>query len=87
MRLQHTEMVNSEASEDAPVEAAPEKKYEPVRIQLPSDPNLLYNGIRLPSVWPPKVWGPLLRSLEPEPLSPSVGAGRAGLAWDGFGFC
>ena len=40
-----------------------------------------------PSVWPPKVWGPLLRSLEPEPLSPSVGAGRAGLAWDGFGFC
>jgi len=40
-----------------------------------------------PASGPPKVWGPLLRSLKPEPLSLSVGAGRAGLAWDGFRFC
>lgn len=40
-----------------------------------------------PTSGPPKVWSPLLRSLGPEPLSLSVGAGRAGLAWDGFGFC
>ena len=40
-----------------------------------------------PPSGPLKVWGPLLRALEPEPLSLSVGVGRAGLAWDGFGFC
>lgn len=36
---------------------------------------------------PPKVWDPLPGSLEPEPPSLSMGAGRAGLAWGGFGFC
>ncbi len=28
--------------------------YVPVTINLPEDPDLLYNGIRLPEVWPPE---------------------------------
>ncbi len=37
----------------APDTTAP-KPYQPVEINLPDDPNLLYNGIRLPEVWPPE---------------------------------
>ncbi|MBR7185386.1 MAG: hypothetical protein IKD37_07240 [Clostridia bacterium] len=35
----------------APAEPKP---YAPVTIEMPEDPNLLYNGIRLPEVWPPE---------------------------------
>ncbi len=41
-------------STPAETEKAEPKPYKPVEIELPADPNLLYNGIRLPEVWPPE---------------------------------
>ncbi|MBR7185387.1 MAG: hypothetical protein IKD37_07245 [Clostridia bacterium] len=41
------------ASPEANAPASETKPYTPVTIQMSEDPKLLYNGIRLPDVWPP----------------------------------
>ncbi len=42
------------AAPDTTAAPKPLKPYAPVELQLPDDPSLLYNGIRLPETWPPE---------------------------------
>ena len=74
-------------SDDTPSNTEPETPEnptpgEPEEPDVPSDPNLLYNGIKLPEAWPPvrsytsdieKGMSPFYLETKPEVINISVG--------------